>query len=237
MPTVQVPTLVLSLGGAEPTVVEGSRYMAQRIPGARLVEIDGSGHHPTAANVDAFVGAIGGFLAKAGSASEATADPNRVLATLLFTDIVDSTLRAAELGDRDWQELLGRHHALVREELARFRGQELDTAGDGFFARFDGPGRAIHCAHRVVNRVEELGLEVRAGLHTGECELFEHKVGGIAVSIGARVASRAGAGEVLVSSTVKDLVAGSGITFDDRGVHELKGLEDAWHLYAVTGIT
>jgi class 3 adenylate cyclase len=160
--------------------------------------------------------------------------PESVLATVLFTDIVGSTARAAELGDRGWRELLERHHSLVRRELARFRGDEKDTAGDGFFATFDGPARAIRCAQSVAEQVRELGIELRAGLHTGECELHDDKVAGIAVSIGARVAGLAAPGEVLVSSTVKDLVAGSGIEFNDRGEHELRGVPGEWRLYAVT---
>jgi class 3 adenylate cyclase len=159
--------------------------------------------------------------------------PDTVLATILFTDIVGSTERAAELGDRAWRELLERHHALVRRELTRYRGEERDTAGDGFFATFDGPARAIRCAHAIVDGVRELGLELRAGLHTGECELHEDKVAGLAVVIGARVAARASGGEVLVSQTVKDLVAGSGMAFQDRGVAELKGVPGEWRLFAV----
>jgi class 3 adenylate cyclase len=160
-----------------------------------------------------------------------------VLATVLFTDIIGSTAKAAELGDRSWRELLERHHSVVRSELTRYRGRELDTAGDGFFASFDGPARAIRCACAVAEAVRELGLEVRAGLHTGECELLDGKVAGIAVSIGARVAAQAGPGEVLVSQTVKDLVAGSGLTFDERGSRELKGVPGEWRLYAVATTT
>jgi len=156
-----------------------------------------------------------------------------VLATVLFTDIVGSTAKAAELGDARWRELLGEHHSIIRRQLARYRGTELDTAGDGFFARFDGPARAIRCACAITNAVKELGIEVRAGLHTGECELVDSKVGGIAVHIGARVAKEAGAGEVLVSSTVKDLVAGSGLEFAERGTAELKGVPGEWRLFAV----
>ena len=156
-----------------------------------------------------------------------------MLATVLFTDIVGSTDRAIELGDRAWRELLERHHALVRRELVRFRGREIDTAGDGFFAAFDGPARAIRCACAIVDGLRELGLEVRAGLHTGECEVADGKVAGIAVHTGARVAAHAGPGEVVVSSTVKDLVAGSGIAFGDRGAHELKGIPGDWRLFAV----
>jgi class 3 adenylate cyclase len=159
---------------------------------------------------------------------------DRVLATVLFTDIVGSTAKAAELGDAGWRALVQRHHVVVRGELARFRGEELDTAGDGFFAAFDGPGRAIECALAIREAVRSLGLEIRAGLHTGECERIDGKLGGIAVPTGARVAGLASAGEVLVSQTVKDLVAGSGLTFEDAGEHELKGVPDRWHLYRVT---
>ena len=161
------------------------------------------------------------------------AEPDRVLATLLFTDIVGSTERAAELGDARWRDLVQRHHALVRQQLVRFRGREIDTAGDGFFASFDGPARAVRCACAIMAAVPELGLDVRAGLHAGECELIDSKMGGLAVHIGARVAAIAAPGQVLVSSTVKDLVAGSGISFEDRGEHELKGVPDTWSLYAV----
>jgi class 3 adenylate cyclase len=154
---------------------------------------------------------------------------------VLFTDIVDSTARAAELGDRAWRELVVEHHAIVRSQLARFRGKEMDTAGDGFFATFDGPARAIQCACVIRQAIKELGIDVRAGLHSGECELVDGKTSGIAVHTGARVASLAGPGEVLVSSTVKDLVAGSGIEFADRGQHELKGIPETWQLFEVVG--
>jgi class 3 adenylate cyclase len=156
-----------------------------------------------------------------------------VLATVLFTDIVGSTEKASEIGDRRWRELLEQHHGLVRGELARYHGRELDTAGDGFFATFDGPARAIRAAQAIAGGVRQLGIDIRSGVHTGECELHEGKIAGIAVSAGARVASAAGAGEVLVSSTVKDLVAGSGIEFEDRGTHDLKGVPGEWRLYLV----
>jgi class 3 adenylate cyclase len=163
-----------------------------------------------------------------------TAPVERVLATILFTDIVGSTEAAARLGDRAWRELLERHHAVVRREIARYQGRELDTAGDGFFATFDGPARAIRCARAILESVRPLGLDVRAGLHTGEVELADGKIAGIAVNIGARVAARADAGEVLVSGTVKDLVAGSGLEFEDRGVSTLKGVPGEWRLFAVS---
>jgi class 3 adenylate cyclase len=161
------------------------------------------------------------------------AETERVLATVLFTDIVGATEKAAHLGDRRWRELLESHHRLVRRELVRFRGREIDTAGDGFFAAFDGPARAVRCACAVASAVKTLGIDVRAGAHTGECEVMGDKFGGIAVHIGARVAACAGPGEVLVSSTVKDLVAGSGLAFEDRGRHPLKGLPGEWQLYSV----
>jgi class 3 adenylate cyclase len=162
-------------------------------------------------------------------------EPETVLATVLFTDIVGSTERLAEVGDSGWRELVERHHALVRQQLSHFRGEEVDTAGDGFFARFDGPIRAIRCAQAIHAAVGELGLQVRAGLHTGECQLAGDKIAGLAVNIGARIAARADAGEVLVSSTVRDLVAGSDLRFEDRGVAELKGVPGEWRLFAVAG--
>jgi class 3 adenylate cyclase len=164
------------------------------------------------------------------------AEPDRMLATVLFTDIVGSTTKAIELGDRGWRELLGRHHTLVRRALLRFRGREIGTTGDGFLAAFDGPARAIRCACAIVEDVHELGLSIRAGLHTGECEVTDGQVAGIAVHTGARVAARANADEVLVSSTVRDLVAGSGIEFDERGTHELKGIPGHWQLFAVRNL-
>jgi class 3 adenylate cyclase len=175
---------------------------------------------------------IEGFLLEAWEAAASDQEPDRVLATVLFTDIVDSTAKIAELGDARWRELLEQHHAIVRRELARGRGREVDTAGDGFFAAFDGPARAIRCARAISDAVRDLGIDVRAGLHTGECEIVDGKVAGIAVHTGARVAAYAGPGEVLVSGTVRDLVAGSGLEFEDRGVHELKGIPGEWRLYA-----
>jgi class 3 adenylate cyclase/pimeloyl-ACP methyl ester carboxylesterase len=227
LPAVKAPTLVFYRRGS--TEVEQHREVARRIAGAQELPLPGSDYwgvflSPEIADeIERFVG---------GRAVPTV--PDSVLATVLFTDIVGSTERAAALGDRGWRELLERHHALVRRELARFRGEEKDTAGDGFFATFDGPARAIRCAQSVTDRVRELGLDIRAGVHTGECELHDDKVAGIAVSIGARVAALAGPGEVLASSTVRDLVAGSGIEFEDRGEHELKGVPGGWRLYAVT---
>jgi len=221
LPAITVPTLVLHRSGDVDSRVDEGRYLARKIAGARFLELPGEAHVPWV-DSDQIVDEVEEFLTGARPAPEA----DRVLATVLFTDIVGSTELAARLGDRSWRELLERHHALVRRELIRYRGDERDTAGDGFFATFDGPARAIRCAHAIVDGVNELGLEVRAGLHTGECELIGEKVGGIAVHTGARVAAQAGPGEVVVSSTVKDLVAGSGLEFEDRGVHELNGVPD-----------
>lgn len=232
LPTIRVPTLVLHRTDDRVANVEEGRYLAAHVPGARFVEQPGEDHIFAGPEGDPVVDAIERFVAEL---PEGEPEPDTVLATVLFTDIVGSTATAAELGDRRWRELLARHHDVVRGQLARFRGREVDTAGDGFFATFDGPARAIRCACAVGEAVSEIGLEVRAGLHTGECELLDDKVAGIAVSIGARVAARAAPGEVLVSSTVKDLVAGSGIQFVDRGVAELKGVPGEWRLYAVEG--
>jgi class 3 adenylate cyclase len=233
LPAIQVPTLVTHRSGDEPLVVRGSRFVAENIAGARHVEIPG-GDHSMFTFQDALLPEIERFLTEAWEERAwEEAEPNRVLATVLFTDIVGSTAKTVDLGDAAWRELLDAHHALIRRQLARYRGRELDTAGDGFFATFDGPARAIRCACAITEGVGELGLEVRAGLHAGECELMDNKVGGIAVNIGARVAAEAGPGEVLVSSTVKDLVAGSGIEFLERGPVELKGVPGEWRLFAV----
>jgi class 3 adenylate cyclase len=212
--------------------IERGRDLAARIPGATFVELPVEGHIVPVGQTELVTDAVTPFLQRAWESAQFDEEPDRVLATVLFTDIVDSTARMAELGDRGWRELLERHHAVVRRELARSRGREVDTAGDGFFASFDGPARAIRCARSIVDGVRELGIDVRSGLHTGECELVDGKVAGIAVHTGARVASHAGPGEVLVSSTVRDLVAGSGLEFEDRGVHELKGIPGEWRLYA-----
>jgi class 3 adenylate cyclase len=235
LPTIRVPTLVVHRTGDRAVDVRSGRLIAERIPGARLVELPGNDHYPVI-EPERFLSEVEQFLTglwREGAWDEPEQD--RVLATVLFTDIVDSTRMTAELGDAGWRELLSDHHALVRRQLSRFRGRELDTAGDGFFASFDGPARAIRCACAISDSVRELGIEVRAGLHTGECELIDGKVGGIAVHIGARVAAEARPGEVLVSSTVKDLVAGSNLEFAERGVTELKGVPGAWQLFAVTG--
>jgi class 3 adenylate cyclase len=223
LPAIRVPTLVIS----KERMRERSDEVAARIADAEHVVVPGIGR---AMQENEFsVEAVESFL----EGTPTRRIPDTVLATVLFTDLVGSTERAAELGDQAWRELLSRHHEIVRRELARFRGVEIDTAGDGFFASFDGPARAIHAADAIVDGVRVLGLEIRAGVHTGECELHDGKIAGIAVSMGARVAASAGPSEVLVSGTVKDLVAGSGIEFEDRGKHELKGVPGEWRLYAV----
>jgi pimeloyl-ACP methyl ester carboxylesterase len=235
--SISAPTLVLHPVGDRLMVVEGGRYIAEHVPGAELVELPGE-DHSWWTRAEEIGGETERFLRGVWERGEWDAfEPDRLLATVLFTDIVGSTAKLAELGDRRWGELLAEHHRRVRRQLARFRGRELDTAGDGFFATFDGPARAIRCGCAIVESVRALGLEVRAGLHTGECEQLGGKVSGIAVHIGARVAGQAAAGEVMVSRTVKDLVAGSGIDFDERGSARLKGVPGEWQLYAVSGIT
>jgi class 3 adenylate cyclase len=234
--SIHVPTLIVHRVGDRNCDVRGARVAAGQIPGARYVELSGDDHLPWVGDIEAIVGEVERFLTgiwQAGGWDEP--EPERVLATVLFTDIVGSSERAASLGDRGWRQLLEKHHALVRGQLVRFRGREMDSAGDGFFASFDGPARAIRCASAIVQGVGELQLEVRAGLHTGECELVDGKVAGIAVHTGARIASLAAPGEVLLSSTVKDLVAGSGMDFREHGLEELKGIPGEWRLYAVAG--
>jgi class 3 adenylate cyclase/pimeloyl-ACP methyl ester carboxylesterase len=226
LPTIRVPTLVIVRG--QLAKEQGAARAVEFFPNARLVEVAGSDYWGIFLSPE-IVDEIEAFVATLG----AEVEPESVLATVLFTDLVGSTAKAVELGDRAWRELLGEHHARIRRELARYRGIELDTAGDGFFARFDGPARAIRCACAIRDAVGELGLELRVGLHTCECELLDAKVAGIAVSIGARVAAEAAPGEVLVSQTVTDLVAGSGLSFVDRGAAELKGVPGEWRLYAV----
>jgi class 3 adenylate cyclase len=234
LPAVGVPTLVLHGSEDQIVPVEAGAYTAQRIRAARFIEIAGVGHLALKAGDARIQHEIERFLTDVWQTGGwQDAEPDRMLATVLFTDIVESTAKAIELGDRDWRELLERHNTLVRREILRFRGHEVDTAGDGFFATFDGPARAIRCACAITDGVRQLGLSVRAGLHTGECEVADGKVAGIAVHTGARVAAQAGAGEVLVSNTVRDLVAGSGIEFTDRGVRELKGIPGEWRLFAV----
>jgi class 3 adenylate cyclase len=228
LPTIQAPTLVLHRTGDHDVNIAEGRYLASKIPGARFVELAGADHWISAGDTDAIADEIEEFL----TGTRPIPEPDRVLATVLFTDIVGSTERAVELGDRRWSELLGMHDAAVRRELERFRGREVDTAGDGFFAAFDGPARAVSCALAAGEAVRELGVEIRAGIHTGECELDGAKVRGIAVHTGARIAALAGPGEVLVSQTVKDLVSGSGLVFEDRGAHELKGVPGEWRVYA-----
>jgi class 3 adenylate cyclase len=224
LPSIRVPTLVLAM----PDRKDEAAYVAGRIPQARMLENRGPDFFVTLW-ADELYDEIERFV----RSLDAEAEPETVLATVLFTDIVDSTKTAAELGDRAWSELVSKHHALVRRNLDTFRGVEIDTAGDGFFASFEGPIRAIRCARAISEGVRSLGIEIRAGLHTGECERVDGKIGGLAVNIGARVAAEAEGSEVLVSSTVKDLVAGSGIEFEDRGVHDLKGVPGEWRLFAV----
>jgi pimeloyl-ACP methyl ester carboxylesterase/class 3 adenylate cyclase len=229
LPAIHVPALVVHRREELMVPVECARYLAAHIPGARYLELPGVDHVPWAGDVDTLVGELQEFL----TGARATSDPDRVLATVLFTDIVASTERAATLGDRGWRDLLERHQALVRRELARFLGREVKTLGDGFLATFDGPARAIRCASAIRDGIRLLGIEIKSGLHTGECELMGKDVAGIAVHIAARVAATAAPGEVLVSSTVKDLVVGSGLSFGDRGMHNLHGVPGEWRLFAV----
>jgi class 3 adenylate cyclase len=230
LPSVRTPTLVIQRIGDRALPIEYGRYVAQQIAGAILVELPGSNHAYVAPDQDEVLDEVERFTK---SLRDEEAELDRVLATVLFTDIVGSTDKAAGLGDRAWKDLLEHHHRAIRGLLARYRGREVDTAGDGFFATFDGPARAVRCAQRIVDVVRPLDLQIRAGLHTGECQTIEGKAGGLGVVIGARVGALAGPSEVLVSSTVKDLTAGSGLTFEDRGEHELKGVPDRWHLYRV----
>jgi pimeloyl-ACP methyl ester carboxylesterase len=229
LPAVRVPTLVLHRTGDRVIRLQQAQYMAERMTGARLVELPGNDHVPWIGDSDALLDEVEEFLTGMRHGPE----PDRVLATVLFTDIVGATQRAAELGDRRWRDLLEEHHAVVRRELERFRGREIDTTGDGFLATFDGPARAIRCACAVVDAVKPLGLAVRTGLHTGECEVLGEKLSGIAVHIAARVAALATRDEVLVSSTVKDLVAGSGLRFREGSAHVLRGVPGEWHVFAV----
>ncbi len=229
LPTIRVPTLLIHRTHDRDVKIEEARWMASQVPGARFVELSGQDHLPWVGDQAAVLDEVEEFVTGMRPVQEA----NRVLATVLFTDIVGSTESAALQGDRAWLALLEQHHALVRKELARFRGHEVKTAGDGFVATFDGPARAIHCACHIRDSVHELGLEIRAGLHTGEIEMMGKDIAGLAVHIAARISAAAGTGEVLVSSTAKDLVAGSGIEFLDRGLQALRGIPDQWRLFAV----
>jgi class 3 adenylate cyclase len=229
LPAVHVPTLLVHRVDDERVSIDEARWISGQIPGAKLVELPGRDHLPWVGDAQGVLDEVEEFLTGVRRGPE----PDRVLATVLFTDIVGSTRHAARLGDGAWAELLERHNALTRAELERWRGREVDTIGDGFLAEFDGPARAIRCAEAVISVVGALGLELRAGVHTGEAERSAGDLRGIAVHIGARVAARAEPGEVLVSGTVKDLVVGSGIEFEDRGEHELRGVPGRWRLYAV----
>ncbi|MEO8676212.1 MAG: adenylate/guanylate cyclase domain-containing protein [Casimicrobiaceae bacterium] len=228
LPMISAPTLVMHRTGDQDVNVEEGRWLAAHIPGARFVELAGDDHMPWIGDQDAMLDEVQEFL----TGIRPVRDIDRVLATVLFTDIVGSTEHVARVGDRVWRDLLDRHHAVVRREIAAFRGLEINTAGDGFLATFDGPARGIRCALSIVDAARSLGLAIRAGLHTGEVERKGDGVAGMAVHIGARVAAFAEAGEVLVSRTVKDLVSGSGLRFQDRGAHALKGLPGEWQLYA-----
>ncbi len=228
--TIQAPTLILHRAGDELVPVEMGRYLADHIPGAKYVEIPGTDHMVLDQETqDVIADEIEEFI----TGTRRQLEPDRVLATIMFTDIVSSTQRAVELGDARWRELLSNYYAVLRKELTAFRGQEVNTAGDGLIATFDGPARAIRCARSMREKIRPLGLQVRTGLHTGECELIDGDIGGIAVHIAARVAAVAETDEVLVSSTVKDLVAGSGFQFADRGAHNLKGIPGDWRLFVV----
>lgn len=228
LPTVSVPTLVLHRTGDRAIKVEHSRYIAKHIEGAKYVEFPGEDHVPWAGDVDGLCDEIQAFLTGVRSCPE----PDRVLATVLFTDIVGATQRAAEMGDRAWKELLRQHHFMVRHQLERHRGREVNTTGDGFLASFDGPARAVRCGRAIADVLKSLSIQVRVGVHTGECEVIGDDLGGIAVHIGARVMAQAGSDEILVTSTVKDLVAGSGLCFESRGARALKGVPGEWSLFA-----
>jgi class 3 adenylate cyclase len=229
LPHVQAPTLVIHRTDEQVVSVANGRYMAEHIPGARLLEQPGDDHMPWLGDSDGILEAIEEFV----TGSRHHVDADRILATVLFTDLVDSTRHVAEAGDRHWRELLDAHDEIGMREVERFRGRRVKTIGDGMLAVFDGPARGVRCAGALRDAVAELGVEIRAGLHVGECELRQDDVGGLAVHIAARVAAVAGAGEILVSRTVRDLVAGSGLRFADRGEHDLKGVPDRWALYAV----
>jgi class 3 adenylate cyclase len=230
LPSVRVPTLLIHRAGDRAIPAKGSRFMSERIPNAKYVELEGEDHLWFVGDVDAIFDEVEEFL----TGVRRNVVKDRMLATVLFTDIVDSTRKVAALGDHRWRELLTEHDALVRRELERFRGHELKTIGDGFLATFDGPARAVTCAGAIRDRAHTLGITVRAGVHTGECEMIGDDIAGVAVNIAARISALAAPDEVLVSRTVTDLVYGSGIEFKDRGLVELKGVPDSWHLFAVT---
>lgn len=230
LPVIQAPTLVMQRTNDQIAPAEHGRYLASHILNARYRELDGADHIWFTQNTDEVVDEVEELL----TGSRTSHDPDRRLATVLFTDIVDSTARAAEVGDTRWRALLDEHDAIVRQELARFGGNEIDTTGDGFLATFDGPGRAIRCADAIHHSIARTGLAVRVGVHTGEVEVRGERIGGLTVHIGARVAAFGGAGDIVVSNTVKDLLAGSGLSFADRGEHELKGVPGTWRLFGAT---
>jgi hypothetical protein len=226
LPSIQTPTLLLT--GDSVAEVDETKYVASLLPNATVDILKGQAGWEDSGQM---VNAIRAFV----GIETPPADIDTILSSVMFTDIVGSTEMQASLGDHSWKDLVQRHHATVRHSLDRWRGTEVDTAGDGFYATFDGPARAIRCAQEIRDRVHDLGIEVRVGVHTGECEIINDKVGGIAVTIGARIAAMAGPSDVLISQTVKDLVAGSALTFADAGEHELKGVPERWHLYRVVG--
>jgi pimeloyl-ACP methyl ester carboxylesterase len=228
LPSIRVPTLVIHRRDDPALPAEGGRYLAEHIPGARLIEVAGDDHFPWVGDTDSILDPIEQFVTGTRRAPRI----DRVLATVLFVDIVDSTRHLSERGDRAWRDLLERFYEILRQEIERFKGSEMNTTGDGLLATFDGPARGIRCAQAMIAEVRRIGIEIRAGLHSGECELAGDGLTGIAVHIGARVATKAAPGEILVSGTVRDLVAGSGIPFSDRGTHELKGVPGEWRLYA-----
>jgi class 3 adenylate cyclase len=231
LPTIGVPTLVLHRAQDPLEPILSGRFLAERIPGARLVELPGVDYLPWVGETEGLLGEIEVFL----TGERRARVPDRVLGTVLFTDIVDSTARAASMGDGAWRDVRAEHDRVIRAELGRSGGREIKTMGDGFLAMFDGPAKAVRCAQAIASGMQALGIEIRAGLHTGEIELEGDDVSGIAVAIGARVGALAGPSEVLVSQTVKDLVVGSGLAFEDAGEHELKGVPDRWRLYRVVG--
>jgi len=234
LPSILVPTLVLHRT-EDPTVsIQAGRFLAAHIPHAKLVELDGPDHiYWLGDNALQIADLVANFIAQPGTETRSAIESRRMLATILFTDIVGSTTRARELGDKAWRELLQAHDATIRREMARFRGSEVKSLGDGFLVLFDGPARAIHCAQAIMEAMVPLGIQVRAGLHTGEVERTDAEVLGIAVHLAARIVNTAGAGDVIISRTVKDLVAGSGIAFDDAGEHFLKGIDEKWQLFKV----